>query len=175
MIIMKTLLPVLLILILGCNSQMDQKQMKIGNADQILIQDRLDLKELVDKFSILADNKDVENQLLLFTEDAVVESFRYGVSTSRLVGKDEIFNSFSSFLASLETVYHINGQQTVEISGYNAKGISYCLVILISDENGNKVKTTFGVSYNDEYVKEEGRWLIKKRKSYFNWEPREAI
>ena len=40
---------------------------------------RLELKELVDTFSILADTKDVDQQVLLFKEDALV--------TSRIAGQ----------------------------------------------------------------------------------------
>ena len=39
-----------------------------------LLEDRAALQALVDTFSILADKKDVAKQVLLFTEDATVES-----------------------------------------------------------------------------------------------------
>ena len=41
-----------------------------------------------------------------------------------------------SFLAGFETVYHINGQQTVSIQGDKATGTAYCLVVLIGGQNG---------------------------------------
>lgn len=139
------------------------------------IENRLALKALVDKFSILADKKDVAAQMNLFTENAAVESFRNGVSNSKLTGKEEIGNAFSGFLSLFETVYHINGQQTVDISGDKATGISYCLVVLIGEQDGQKMKTTLGVSYEDEYAKQNGKWLIANRKSYFNWQEATAI
>lgn len=134
------------------------------------IEDRLALKTLVDEFSILADKKDVAAQMNLFTENATVESFRNGVSNSKLIGKEEIGNAFSNFLSLFETVYHINGQQTMNINGDKASGISYCLVVLIGEQEGQKMKTTLGVSYEDEYIKQNGKWLIANRKSYFNWQ-----
>lgn len=134
------------------------------------LEDRLALKALVDEFSILADQKDIAAQMDLFTDDATVESFTNGESSSKLSGKAEIGNAFSSFLSLFQTVYHINGQQTVQIDGDKASGISYCLVVLIGEQDGQQVKTTFGVSYEDEYVKTDGKWLIAQRKSHFNWQ-----
>jgi hypothetical protein len=43
-------------------------------------------------------------------------------------------------------------------------------VILIGTENGKKMKTSIGVYYQDEYVRENRRWLIAIRRSVFDWE-----
>lgn len=55
-----------------------------------LLEDRAALKALVDAFSILADQKDVQKQTLLFTEDATVESHPAGQSVSSLRGRQQI-------------------------------------------------------------------------------------
>ena len=39
------------------------------------LEDRAALKQLVDTFSNLADDKDIVSQMLLFTEDAIVETY----------------------------------------------------------------------------------------------------
>lgn len=155
----KLFTPLLFLFALGANAQ---------NLSEI--QDRLALKELVDTFSNLADTKDIPSQIQLFTKDAVVESFRNGVSVSKLTGHDEIGGAFEAFLSNFEVVYHQNGQQTVSIDGDHASGISYCTVTLISNSDGVNVMTKFGVRYSDEYSKKGGKWLIKNRKSYFMWE-----
>ena len=54
------------------------------------IADRVALKELVDNFSNLADTKDVEAQVLLFTEDATVDSYRDGKFVSSLKGRRQL-------------------------------------------------------------------------------------
>ena len=126
------------------------------------VQDQLALKRLVDTFSNLADVKDVDAQVLLFTEDAEVVSKSDGqVFVSK--GREEIGKAFSGFLALFDVVYHLNGQQTVDINGDTATGISYCFVTLI----GNGKKNQSGVRYHDTYVKQNGRWLIRKRESDF--------
>ena len=140
------------------------------------IKDKLELQELVYTFSTLSDTKDVDKQVLLFTEDAVVQSERNGVLTgSKFTGRKEIGDAFKAYLALFETVYHINGQQTVEINGDRATGINYCQVVLVKNENGKKIATTSGIRYSDEYRKINGKWYISNRKSNFMWTKTEEV
>ncbi len=139
------------------------------------IEDRIAIKNVVDTFSILADIKDLKTQVLLFTENATVESRANGQPGMALTGRKQIGDAFGAFLNNFETVYHINGQQSISLKGDKATGISYCLVTLIGTENGKKLKTTMGVNYNDEFVKEKGHWLISKRTSNFVWQERKPI
>lgn len=121
------------------------------------VEDQLALKRLVDTFSNLADVKDVKTQMDLFTDDAEVHS-KAGEHVSVMKGK-----AFADYLALFDVVYHLNGQQTVDIDGDTATGISYCYVTLI----GNGKKNQSGVRYHDTYVKQNGKWLIKRRESNF--------
>ncbi|UWX54517.1 nuclear transport factor 2 family protein [Maribacter litopenaei] len=139
------------------------------------LQDRMDLKHLVDTFSNLADTKNVDAQLLLFTKDAVVESISNSSSSSKLVGHEQIGTAFKNFLGLFETVYHQNGQQTVEINGDTASGTAYCTVVLIGNNDGLKTMTTMGVRYQDQYVRMDGKWLIAKRISNFMWQDVKSI
>ena len=91
------------------------------NAQQT--EDQLALKRLVDTFSNLADVKDVDAQVLLFTEDAEVIS-KSGGQVFTCKGRKEIGKAFAGFLAGFDVVYHLNGQQTVDIDGDKATGIS---------------------------------------------------
>jgi hypothetical protein len=133
------------------------------------------LRELVDNFSILADKKQVQKQTLLFTEDATVDSYVNGKLVSSLTGTKEIGDAFENFLKNFETVYHFNGQHVASINGNKAEGTLYCLVDLIYSEHGKKIKNTSGVSYQDEYVYENGQWLIAKRRSTFVWQDRQEL
>ena len=128
------------------------------------IEDVLALKKLVDTFSNLADVKDTKSQMDLFTEDAEVIS-KTANQTFHTKGKKEIEKSFADYLALFDIVYHLNGQQTVDINGDQATGTSYCFVTLIGKGKMNKS----GVRYNDTYVKQNGKWLIKKRESNFTF------
>lgn len=133
------------------------------------IANRLALKELVDTFSNLADIKDVSAQMDLFKEDAKVISIN-GDQEFVLEGKEAISKAFSDYLALFHTVYHLNGQQTLTFQDeHHAKGISYCQVVLITNQDGKEVTSTSGVRYQDSYEKVEGKWLIAHRKSHFMW------
>lgn len=133
------------------------------------LRDRMELKELVDEFSVLADKKDVETQVLLFTEDATVDSYRGDTLVSSIKGRENLSQGFGNFLSLFDTVYHINGQQTVRIDGDRATGTAYCQVVLIGMQDGRRMMTTQGVIYDDEYVRQGGKWLIAKRTSHFVW------
>nr|WP_205960418.1 nuclear transport factor 2 family protein [Ramlibacter henchirensis] len=64
------------------------------------VEDRAALKTLVDTFSNLADAKDVKSQVLLFTEDATVDSYVGGALTSSLKGREQIGQRFGEYLAN---------------------------------------------------------------------------
>ena len=154
------------IMLSGCASSPDPENTQLANRIEIL-EHKTALRELVDTFSNLADVKDAQAQTFLFTEDAMVETFREGASVSRLEGRQQIGEAFGRFLSNFKTVYHMNGQHTVTINGDTATGTLYCLTTLIT---ADQMKTTIGVKYNDEYVLVDGKWLISKRTSYFEWQ-----
>ncbi|MCM5664006.1 nuclear transport factor 2 family protein [Galbibacter mesophilus] len=131
------------------------------------IEDKMAIKNVVDVFSNLADTKEIDKQVLLFTEDGEVESITNGQS-NLLKGRQQLKETFSSFLSNFHTVYHQNGQQTIdELTENTAKATSYCQVILIGEQDGKQMKTTLYTIYKDEFVKENGEWLIKHRTSNF--------
>lgn len=133
------------------------------------IAQRLALRELVDTFSNLADEKDVAAQMPLFTADAHINVVMDGKEVFDLNGQQQILEAFSGYLSQFSVVYHINGQQTVTINESTAKGIAYCQVTLIKEENGQRIKQTSGVRYHDRYVFQNGKWLIAERLSNFMW------
>lgn len=122
------------------------------------------LKDLVDTFSNLADEKKVAEQMPLFTADAVVNTYIGGKLVFAMKGVGEIEKVFSDFLANFHTVYHINGQHTVSfIDEKNATAINYCLVKLVERKDGKEVLQEHSVRYDDTYTKQNGNWLIKER------------
>lgn len=132
------------------------------------IEDKMAIKELVDVFSNLADTKEIDKQVQLFTEDAVVKSYSDGELSSELKGRAALNEAFAGFLANFHTVYHQNGQQTIdELTENSAKATSYCRVVLVGESGGKQTKTTMYTIYKDEFVKQNGVWLIKNRTSNF--------
>jgi translation initiation factor RLI1 len=139
------------------------------------LEDRIALKELVDKISILGDKKNFENQVQLFSENAISETIAAGKTILKLEGRKEMIQAFENFLQNIETVYHFNGQQVVTIDGDNAVGKCYCLITLIGNENGKKIKTTIGATYEDQYIRENNKWLVAKRVGTFEWQDKIEI
>lgn len=132
------------------------------------IEDKMTIKSVVDEFSNLADTKEFDKQVLLFTEDGIVQSYSNGTLSSDLKGRKQLKEVFSNFLANFHTVYHQNGQQTIdELTATTAKATSYCRVVLIGEQNGKQMKTTMYTIYKDEFVKQNEKWLIKQRISDF--------
>ena len=134
------------------------------------LQDRISLKELIDKVSILGDQKDFLKQVALFSENAISETISEGKTILKLKGRKEMAEAFSAFLKNFETVYHFNGQQQLTIDNDKATGTVYCLITLIGIENGKKMKTTVGAIYKDDYIREDDRWIIEKRIGHFKWQ-----
>lgn len=131
------------------------------------IEDKMAIKFVVDEFSNLADTKEIDKQVLLFTEDGVVESVSNGQPGNVLKGREQLKQAFSGFLSNFHTVYHQNGQQTINLQDNKAEAISYCRVILVGKQDGKEMKTTLYTIYKDSFVKENGKWLIKHRTSNF--------
>ena len=144
-------------------------------SDNTNIEDKIALKELVDTFSNLADVKDTKGQVLLFTPNGSTTTLRDGKEVSHLEGRDKMEAAFANFLKNFGTVYHFNGQHVTKINGDTATGTLYCFVTLIGAENGKPMKTTIGVIYNDEYVRQGGRWFISKRISNFTWQDKQPL
>ena len=126
-----------------------------NNAHDEYIHDQLALKKVVDTFCNLADTKEVERQVLLFTSDATVTSLRNGGAGSQLQGRDQIKQAFAAFLDQFDVVFHQNGQHVSEIDGNSATAVSYATVKLIRFDDTLKTVTNFGIRYDDEFVKQK--------------------
>lgn len=134
-----------------------------------LLEDQAALKRIVDTFSNLADDRRVHEQTFLFTEDGVVQTYFGETALPALEGRKAIEGSWTPFLASFDTIYHMNGQFTAEIDGDTATAVHYCTVELIGGPEGAKTRNSNGVIYNDSYIRMNGNWLIAKRIARFTW------
>lgn len=128
---------------------------------------RLALKELVDKISFLSDQKDYENQVKLFTEDAISEISVNGNLVLNVKGRKAMQEAFSNFNKDFKSSYHFNGQQLLKIdedqAKAKAKGICYSLITLIEVQAEKIVKTEIRAIYHDDYIFQNEQWLVSKR------------
>lgn len=132
------------------------------------LMDRAELKDLVDTFSNLADVKDAASQGELFLPDGWLE-FQMGFDgdINKIEGREALVQAFSATINPCKAVYHINGQQSVAINGDEAEGIAYCTATLVNEVEGKDIITTNYVRYSDLYVRMEGKWYIKRRRTTF--------
>ena len=135
-----------------------------------MITAKMELKELVDVFSNLADVKDAAAQGELFTPDGVLE-FQMGFDgeVQNIVGREALVQAFSATINPCKAVYHINGQHNVTLNDdlTEAEGTAYCEATLVNEVDGKDVLTTNYVRYSDKYVKVDGKWYIKRRRTTF--------
>lgn len=136
------------------------------------LNDMNEIKLLQEQFANLADQKDAEAQMKLFTEDSQVILNINGESRT-LDGAAEIGEAFANTLNSTDILYHMNGQGTIQVNGDTATGVAYCRVVMIDTEDGVISHTDEGIRYTDEYVKQDGKWLIARRTSDFMFVDRE--
>ena len=131
---------------------------------------KMELKELVDTFSNLADVKDAKRQGDLFLPEGVLE-FQMGFdgAIQNIEGRDALVQAFSATINPCKAVYHINGQHIVNVNEdmTAAEGTAYCQATLVNEENGKDVITTNYVRYGDVYAKVNGKWYIKRRRTTF--------
>jgi len=93
-----------------------------------------------------------------FTEDAVMDV----PPVTHWQGKKEIVQSLSKILASFITVHQGHHSDIELTSDTTAKGI-WAMYDNLQDKHLNTKMEGYGF-YEDEYVKENGRWKIKKLK-----------
>lgn len=132
-----------------------------------------EIKMLQEQFANLADQKNAAAQMDLFTENAQVILNIEGQQMT-LDGAEQIEEAFANTLNNTDILYHMNGQGTIEVNGDIATGIAYCRVVLIDTEDGITTHTDEGVRYTDEYIRQNGKWLISKRISDFMFVDRET-
>jgi ketosteroid isomerase-like protein len=164
---MKSIITVLALILLSTITFAQNMEKKSIEQRIAAIEDKMAIKYVVDEFSNLADTKEIDKQVLLFTEDGTVTSISNGQPGAPLKGKEQLKQAFSAFLSNFHTVYHQNGQQTIELNENKAEATSYCRVILVGKQNEKEMKTTLYTIYKDSFVKENGKWLIKHRTSNF--------
>jgi hypothetical protein len=164
---MKSLITSFVFLLLSTITIAQRMEKKTMEQRLAAIEDKMAIKYVVDEFSNLADTKEIDKQVLLFTEDGTVTSISNGQPGAPLKGREQLKQTFSGFLANFHTVYHQNGQQTINLQGDKAEARSYCRVILVGKQNEKETKTTLYTIYNDNFVKVGGKWLIKERTSNF--------
>jgi len=125
--------------------------------------DRQAVEELVHRYCYYFDRNQPEEFSKLFTEDAVVD---YGPELENLIGRAQIYQVVSKGLAETfaATSHHISNFIVTFQSDTSATSNSY-LYAWHRYHTKEEIGHLWG-GYEHEFVKIEGKWLIKKLKLF---------
>lgn len=132
-----------------------------------ILQTKLELRELVDAYSNLTDEKKIAEQMLLLTPDTKYKVYFGNQLVSDVSGTKQLEEEFLGHASLVKRYFSINGQHVVEVDGDTATGVLYSQMKMVREEEGKEVLTDYSVKYDDIYVRQNGTWLIKERTAHF--------
>ncbi|CAN7735317.1 nuclear transport factor 2 family protein [Paenibacillus sp. LjRoot153] len=133
-----------------------------------ILQAKLELRELVDAYSNLGDEKKISEQMLLFTPDTSFKVYFGGQLVSDVSGTKQLEEEFTGHASLVKRYFSINAQHVAKVDGDTATGVSYSQMKMVREEEGKEVITDYSVKYDDTYIRQNGNWLIKARISHFS-------
>jgi ketosteroid isomerase-like protein len=157
---MKTLLTLIAIATLtltSCNNSSPLSKEEIASLE--LVKDELEIRGLAEKFSDAANRKDGDAFQALWTKDAV---WKIGAPINmEFKGQENMGTSVTHMLGLWDFFVQLSGPGVVTINGDKATARFYVNEIArkADDKSGN-----YNLSmYDDELIKENGKWVFLKR------------
>lgn len=131
------------------------------------IEDRVMLKDLVDRYATESDRNNQDYYVEIFRPDIKLKVYFGGKLGMDITSVQDMIAQYKAFGAAKES-FHQNGQQVVNfIDETHATGVCYAIATLVTEENGEDKLTLHAVRYYDKYVKIGGRWWIEEREQHF--------
>ena len=121
------------------------------------IADRIALRELVERYARIPDDRDYALVADVFCADATLAGPGF-----TLTGHDAIraaMQSIEQYSATLHCVHN----HLVEIDGDQARGETWCIANHLHEVDGQPHKLDWGIRYQDRYRREPGGWRISRR------------
>lgn len=126
-----------------------------------------ELRNLIDAYASLGDEKKISQVMDLFTPDMKYDVYMNNHLISSVSGRENMEKDFNEHAAQVKTYFTLNGQHTVEVNGDTASGVSFTQMKMIREIEGKNILTDYSVKYDDKYVYQGGKWFIKERIGYF--------
>jgi hypothetical protein len=131
------------------------------------IEDRVMLKDLVDRYATESDKNNQDYYVHIFRPDLKLKVYFYGKLGMDITSVNDMIAQYKAFGAAKES-FHQNGQQVVDFQDdTHATGTCYAIATLVTEEEGKDKLTLHAVRYYDKYVKIDGRWWIAEREQHF--------
>lgn len=132
-----------------------------------ILKTKEDLRNLIDDYAYLGDEKKIAEQLDLFTPDLNYKVFMGGALVVDVSGRENMERDFNLHSSQVKTYFTLNGQHTVKIGDNTATGVSFTQIKMIREVEGKDVISDYSVKYEDKYITQDGKWLIKDRVAHF--------
>lgn len=138
------------------------------------IEDRIELRALVEEYARAVDARDVGTVVSLFTEDGrLLSHLSPGTEVEPLVrqGHDKLRRALDAGLAQYLGTTHVIGGQVLELDGPSASGTTVCLahhVYEAGDPPGRRL-LVMAIRYEDTYVRHHGLWRFAERCLRLDW------
>jgi uncharacterized lipoprotein NlpE involved in copper resistance len=152
-----TVTAIFLLLLTSCNNKNQLSSEEIKSLQ--LIKDELEIRSLAEKFSDAANRKDGKAFQALWAKDAV---WKIGAPINmEFKGQENMGTSVTHMLGLWDFFVQLSGPGVVTINGEKATARFYVNEIArkTDDKSGN-----YNLSmYDDELIKENGKWVFLKR------------
>jgi hypothetical protein len=126
-----------------------------------------ELRNLIDAYAYLGDEKKITEQIGLFTPDVIYKAYMGDFLAANVSGTENLEKEFNGHAALVKTYFTLNGQHTVKIDGDTATGVAFSQIKMIRESEGKNIISDYSVKYDDKYVCQDEKWLIKERIGYF--------
>ncbi|KUJ62415.1 hypothetical protein AR687_08135 [Flavobacteriaceae bacterium CRH] len=132
-----------------------------------ILKTKEELRQLIDAYASLGDEKKIAEQMSVFTPDVIYQVYMNDFLAANVSGRDNLEKEFNGHASQVKTYFTLNGQHTVTINGDAANGVSFSQIKMIRESEGKDILTDYSVKYEDQYVYQNEKWLIKERTGYF--------
>ena len=124
------------------------------------ISDRLEIQDLLARYSAAIDGRRWDDLDALFTEDAVIDYAEMGGIRGTLAEQKAFLAAVMPGFAGFQ---HLTASTKLEIDGDTATGVSICHNPMVIEADGERRTFFVGLWYHDEYVRTDEGWRISRR------------
>ncbi|MGO4615088.1 nuclear transport factor 2 family protein [Nocardia sp. 2YAB30] len=125
------------------------------------ISDRLEIEDLMVRYSHAVDTKQWDLLDAVFTPDAHIDYSAMGGSVGDLESTKKFL---ASVLPNFSAFQHLISNSSITVNGDTATGRTMCHnPMMVSGDDGASRMMLCGLWYLDTFVRVDGQWRIKKR------------
>lgn len=132
--------------------------------------DRLDLRDLAQRYADAIDRRDVTDLTDLFTEDGSMGVYEHGETDSVLEYRGiEELASVLGLVTIYAATFHIVANHRCAVDGSTATGTTYCLARHLVESDAEVKDIEMLIRYDDSYRKTGGQWQFTRRDIRRQW------